>query len=65
MKVNSILFVFLGTIMAMILAIPKMRRWVVGNMMNIGFVRRAAIRIGMSIPMIRKRVIQQALPSFD
>lgn len=65
MKVNSILFLFLGMAMAMIVAIPKTRRWLIGNMLNIGFLRRNAIRIGMSIPMIRNRVIQQAMPNFD
>ncbi len=59
MRINSIFFIFLG--LGILLSLPKSRRWITRSMINNTFLRRNAIRIGMSIPLIRKRVVREAM----
>lgn len=59
MRISTIFFIFLGV--GLMFGMPKSRRWITRNMINNTFLRRNAIRLGMSIPMIRKRVLREAM----
>lgn len=63
MRINSIFFVFLG--LGILLGIPKSRRWIKQSIINNTFLRRNAIHIGMSIPLIRKWVVRQAMEGLN
>lgn len=59
MRISSIFFLLIG--LGILFGIPKSRRWITGNVINNTFLRRNAIRLGMSIPFIRKRVVREAM----
>jgi hypothetical protein len=57
MKINSIFLFFMG--LFSILLFPRTRQWLWINLVNQQVLRRLAIRVGMSIPAIRRRMLER------